>query len=54
MKNLLTIAAMAHGMGNYSIPHLIEKANPIFIPKKHTVMSYRAQQRLAKKRKNKR
>ena len=24
--------------------------NPIYIPKKHTIMSYRKQQRLAKKR----
>ena len=28
--------------------------NPMFYPKKHTVMSYREQQRLAKKMKNKR
>lgn len=32
----------------------IYSTNPIFFPKKHTVESYRSQQRKAKKRKNRR
>lgn len=31
----------------------VDSANGFFIPKKHTVMSYRVQQRLSKKLKNK-
>ena len=44
------------------LPHLVEVSdfsnsglvykNPIFIPKKHTVMNYAQQNRLAKKRRN--
>jgi hypothetical protein len=39
--------------GGIYLPELIiNQSNPIFNPKKHTVESYRSQQRKAKKRRN--
>lgn len=53
MKNrAIAIAAMAEAMtaGMNQIVFPQQESNPIYFPKKHTVESYRSQQRAAKKR----
>lgn len=53
MKNkALAMAAMAEvlAQGNNAIMFPKEKPNPMFIPRQHSVESYRSQQRRAKKK----
>ena len=52
-ENVRAISNMLGNLETYTIP-FVHDSSPIFIPKKHTVMSYAKQNRIAKKqRKNK-
>lgn len=44
--------SIPYGLGDFTQPYIFPSYNsPIYIPKKHTIQTYRSQQRAAKKRK---